>query len=137
MEFSVTPQPILQPGASAKLLCTTEYEILHSAEIYDTSHNDTLALSHGERPLRLAVVVPSQVLSHTCYMCVAKDHSGTLLAKENLCVEVVAGDGKRRACMHHNNCTYCIPNSYTCMHAIYITSLTTNIRMATTRGVLE
>ena len=98
LEFFVTPQPILRPGDSAKLLCTTGYEMLHSAEIYDASHNDTLALSHGERSLRLAAVVSSQQVSHTCYMCVARDHSGNLLTKKDLCVEVVAGDGK--LCLH-------------------------------------
>lgn len=68
--------------------------MLHSAEIYDARHNGTLAVSHGERPLKLAAVVPSQLVSHTCYACVARDHSGNLLAKEDLCVEVVAKDGK-------------------------------------------
>ena len=83
----------MQPGESAELLCTTQYGMLHSAEIYDTRHNDTLVLSHGERPLKLAAAVPSQLVSHTCYACVARDHSGILLAKEELCVEVVAKDG--------------------------------------------
>lgn len=104
LELSITPQPILRSGESAKVLCTTKYEMLHSAEIYGATHNGTLALSHGERPLRLEAVIPSQLVFHSCYACAARDHSGILLAKEVLCVEVVAKDGK--LCMDFSSCHY-------------------------------
>lgn len=92
--FSVSPQPILRLGESAQLICTTQYSMLHNAEIRDTSHNVTLVLKHDGVPLNLAAVVPSQLVSQTCYECVAKGHSGNLLAKEELCVEVVAKEGE-------------------------------------------
>ena len=94
LAFSVSPQPILRLGESAQLICTTQYSVLHNAEIRDVSRNVTLLLRHDGVPLKLAAEVPSQVVSQACYECVARDDSNNLLAKEELCVEVVAKEGE-------------------------------------------
>lgn len=80
------------------------------------------------------MAVPSQALSHICYMCVAKDHSGTLLAKDDLCVEVVDKDGK--PCMHHYQ-LHLLHIKLLHLHACYVTFLTITGCMTTIGGVLE